>query len=91
MPERVRFSINQLMKLLVRLGNESLRPHRLARPRTSDFHSGNRGSNPLGVNNESLAQLVEHITFNDGVDGSSPSRLISFFSRLLYLNFFHYI
>jgi hypothetical protein len=63
------------------------RPHRLARSRTSDFHSGNRGSNPLGVNieseqrfallamPESLAQLVEHLTFNEGVDGSSPSGL----------------
>lgn len=37
-----------------------LRPHRLARSRTPDFHSDNRGSNPLGVisNDESLAQLV---------------------------------
>lgn len=25
------------------------RPHRLARSRTPDFHSDNRGSNPLGV------------------------------------------
>ena len=25
-------------------------PHRLVRPRTSGFHPGNRGSNPLGVN-----------------------------------------
>ncbi len=30
-------------------------PHRLAWPRTPDFHSDNRGSNPLGVN-ETLAQ-----------------------------------
>ncbi len=53
-------------------------PHRLARPRTSDFHSGNRGSNPLGVIKyfETLAQSVEHLTFNEGVDGSSPSSLI---------------
>ncbi len=52
-------------------------PHRLVWPRTPDFHSDNRGSNPLGVNNiyESLAQLVEHLTFNEAVDGSSPSRL----------------
>ena len=27
---------------------------------------------------EALAQLVEHIPFKDGVDGSSPSRLTSF-------------
>ena len=26
-----------------------VRPHRLVRPRTQDFHSCNRGSNPLGV------------------------------------------
>ena len=25
-----------------------MRPHRLARSRTPDFHSGDRGSNPLG-------------------------------------------
>jgi hypothetical protein len=51
-------------------------PHRLARPRTLDFHSSNRGSNPLGVKYETLAQLVEHLTFNERVDGSSPSSLI---------------
>ncbi len=28
--------------------------------------------------NESLAQLVEHLTFNEGVVGSSPTRLIFF-------------
>lgn len=50
-------------------------PHRLARPRTQDFHSWNRGSNPLGVMIETLAQLVEHLTFNERVDGSSPSSL----------------
>ena len=56
-------------------------PHRLAWSRTSDFHSGNRGSNPLGVNmNEALAQSVEHLTFNERVDGSSPSSLITFHS-----------
>lgn len=53
----------------------SIRPHRLAWPRTPDFHSDNRGSNPLGVNNETLAQSVEHLTFNERVDGSSPSSL----------------
>jgi hypothetical protein len=51
-------------------------PHRLAWSRTPDFHSDNRGSNPLGVTFETLAQLVEHLTFNEGVDGSSPSSLI---------------
>lgn len=58
-------------------------PHRLAWPRTSDFHSGNRGSNPLGVISKkkygSLAQRLEHLTFNERVEGSNPSRPISFF------------
>ena len=53
----------------------ALWPHRLARSRTPDFHSDNRGSNPLGVNPETLAQSVEHLTFNERVDGSSPSSL----------------
>ena len=30
---------------------------------------------PLIVNNDSLAQLVEHNTFNVGVLGSSPRRI----------------
>ncbi len=51
-------------------------PHRLARSRTPDFHSDNRGSNPLGVIViETLAQLVEHLPFKESVDGSSPSSL----------------
>jgi hypothetical protein len=29
--------------------------------------------------NDPLAQLVEHFTFNEGVDGSSPSRVTKFF------------
>ena len=63
-------------------------PHRLVWPRTPDFHSVNRGSNPLGVIlahatvhgcfYESLAQRLEHLTFNEGVDGSNPSRLTFF-------------
>lgn len=62
-------------------------PHRLAWSRTPDFHSDNRGSNPLGVIvlcvvHESLAQSVEHLTFNEGVDGSSPSRLTFFQDHL---------
>jgi hypothetical protein len=35
-------------------------PHRLARPRTPDFHSDNRGSNPLGVITE---QVESHLLF----------------------------
>ena len=50
-------------------------PHRLVWPRTPDFHSGNRGSNPLGVKVEALAQSVEHLPFKERVDGSSPSSL----------------
>jgi hypothetical protein len=30
-----------------------------------------------------LAQLVEHFTFNEGVDGSSPSRVTSFLPESL--------
>lgn len=64
-------------------------PHRLVWSRTPDFHSDNRGSNPLGVINfffrlESLAQRLEHLTFNEGVDGSNPSRLKSFLNTLSY-------
>jgi hypothetical protein len=72
-------------------------PHRLVWSRTPDFHSDNRGSNPLGVSTshcyngkanvavqffcsfESLAQRLEHLTFNEGVDGSNPSRLTLYF------------
>ena len=50
-------------------------PHRLARSRTSDFHSANRGSNPLGVNIRDFSSVVEHLTFNERVDGSNPSSL----------------
>src|SRR5690606_16612591 len=50
--------------------------------KTPPFHGGNRGSNPLRVTKfEPLAQSVEHLTFNQGVEGSSPSwlTLTSFF------------
>ncbi len=43
--------------------------------RTLDFHSNNRGSNPLGVTYEALAQLVEQFPFKEWVDGSSPLSL----------------
>ncbi|CDN43411.1 hypothetical protein BN871_CX_00070 [Paenibacillus sp. P22] len=47
--------------------------------KTPPFHGGNRGSNPLRVTIfEPLAQLVEHLTFNQGVEGSSPSWLTIF-------------
>ena len=35
------------------------------------------------VRSGSLAQLVEHIPFKDGVDGSNPSRATNFFSTSL--------
>ncbi len=36
---------------------------------------------------DSLAQLVEHVTFNDGVDGSSPSRVTNLQSAHADWNF----
>jgi hypothetical protein len=47
--------------------------------KTPPFHGGNRGSSPLRVTiYETLAQLVEHLTFNQGVEGSNPSCLTKF-------------
>ena len=41
--------------------------------RTSDFHSGNRGSIPLrGTMYGRIAQLGEHLPYKQGVIGSSP-------------------
>ena len=41
--------------------------------RTSDFHSGNRGSIPLrGTTIGRIAQLGEHLPYKQGVIGSSP-------------------
>ena len=39
--------------------------------RTQDFHSCNLGSIPRPMTKDSLAQLVEHNTFNVGVLGSN--------------------
>lgn len=63
------------------------RPYSLARPRTSPSQGGVTGSNPVGATATSfqfwhdilsflapLAQLVELLTFNLQVGGSSPSR-----------------
>ena len=60
------------MGLLVRaqLG-EFIWPHGQA-VKTSPFHGGNRGSNPLGVINADVAQLAEQLTCNQQVIGSSP-------------------
>ncbi len=38
-------------------------------------------NNHRGINCEPLAQLVEHLTFNQRVEGSSPSWLTIFFLR----------
>ena len=37
-----------------------------------DFRSGGGGSNPSGVYMEFVAQLVEHLTLNQAVAGSTP-------------------
>ena len=52
-------------------------PHRLARPRTSPFHGGNRGSNPLGdAKLDSSTSIVWNCLKNDGGSGFQipPSR-----------------
>ena len=81
----VRFRYNQFCRL--KQGPDELGADRSSRPvgqgvKTPPFHGGNRGSNPLRVTifpsyYEPLAQLVEHLTFNQGVEGSSPSWLTS--------------
>ena len=40
--------------------------------RIAGFHLVHRGSNPLGVTNSDIAQLVEQMTVNHRVPGSSP-------------------
>ena len=40
--------------------------------KTSPFHGGNTGSNPVGVINADVAQLAEQLTCNQQVIGSSP-------------------
>ena len=52
-------------------GSRTVRPHGQA-VKTSPFHGGNRGSNPLGVINADVAQLAEQLTCNQQVNGSSP-------------------
>ena len=67
------------MGLLVRaqLGEVKKSPERVTwlhgqAVKTSPFHGGNRGSNPLGVINADVAQLAEQLTCNQQVIGSSP-------------------
>ena len=52
------------------------RPHGQA-VKTSPFHGGNRGPNPLGVIDADMAQLAEQLICNQQVIGSSP--IIGFF------------
>ena len=40
--------------------------------KTSPFHGGNRGPNPLGVIDADMAQLAEQLICNQQVIGSSP-------------------
>ena len=47
------------------------RPHGQA-VKTSPFHGGNRGPNPLGVIDADMAQLAEQLICNQQVIGSSP-------------------
>ena len=45
--------------------------------RASALQAGGHRFEPCILHSESLAQLVEHLTFNQRVDGSSPSRLMA--------------
>ncbi len=55
--------------------------------KATDFDSVMRRFDPFLPSHEPLAQLVEHLTFNQGVEGSSPSWLtISKFSYWRKMN-----
>ena len=58
------------------------RPHGQA-VKTSPFHGGNRGPNPLGVIDADMAQLAEQLICNQQVIGSSP--IIGFYGPLAQL------
>ena len=45
--------------------------------RASALQAGGHRFEPCILHSESLAQSVEHLTFNQRVDGSSPSRLMA--------------
>ena len=53
-------------------GFKSHRGHKIM---TIKYEKDNTNYPFLEIHNDSIAQLVEHITFNDGVLGSSPSRV----------------
>ena len=64
------------------------RPHGQA-VKTSPFHGGNRGPNPLGVifkKYADVAQLAEQLICNQQVIGSSP--IIGFTKRISVSRFF---
>ena len=46
--------------------------------KTSPFHGGNTGSNPVRVTIGGLAQLGEHLPYKQGVAGSIPASSIVF-------------
>ena len=74
-----RGTIGQSIEEPVKL-NDSISPRRLARPRTSPFHGGNTGSNPVGdANNPN--DLLESTLSAEGLKGfdkkkSLPRRLL---------------
>ncbi len=45
---------------------------RWSRVKTPPFHGGNTGSNPVRTISSAIAQLVERMTVNHDVTGSSP-------------------
>ncbi len=65
----------------VKLGS-SISPRRLARPRTSPFHGGNTGSNPVGDANK-LNHLLESGLFAEGLKGFDKKKSLP--SPLLFL------
>ena len=57
------------------------RPRRLARPRTSPFHGGNTGSNPVGDANK-INDLLESDLFAEGLKGFDKKNSLA--GRLLF-------
>ncbi len=53
--------------------------------KATDFDSVMRRFDPFLPSHEPLAQLVEHLTFNQGVEGSSPSWLTIFKLYMQYV------
>ena len=62
------------------LGLEGLANWGIAKSvKARDFDSRTVGSSPATPANGSLAQLVEHLTFNQVVPGSTPGRATTYF------------